>query len=88
MENNPDNQKRIISVPIFKKMMSREKLFDTNKCLADYMPNYDAIYSNAYKYISNNEELKKKKNLLRKILFSSRPPSQYILLPSLNKSMT
>ena len=89
MELSPINsykKKSNISVPIFNKMISRDKnnYLYKNIFLGDYFPNYDSIYSNANKYISINKELKKKKNKLRKIISCSNPPGEYLLLPSLN----
>ena len=54
--------------------------------MADYTPNYDAIYPSNYKHdINTNEKLKKKKYRLRKILGSYNIGEEYILLPVLNK---
>ena len=77
-----------ISVPIFNKMTSREKnrpLINKNINMADYSPNYDAIYPNQYKYFMKNDKIKKKKYKLRKILGSYNTKGEYVLLPSLNK---
>ena len=78
-----------ISVPLFSKMTSRAKNGFTkikNKNMADYTPNYDAIYPSNYKHdINTNEKLKKKKYRLRKILGSYNIGEEYILLPVLNK---
>ena len=87
----PDEQKGMkynISVPIFNKMTSREKnrpLINKNINMADYSPNYDAIYPNQYKYFMKNDKIKKKKYKLRKILGSYNTKGEYVLLPSLNK---
>ena len=84
---NPKKIKNYVSVPIFKKMISRDKNnYLYNHCyLADYFPNYNSIDSNAYRFININENLKNKKNKLRKIMTCSNPPSEYVLLPILNK---
>jgi hypothetical protein len=78
-----------ISVPLFSKMTSRAKNGFTkikNKNMADYTPNYDAIYPSNYKHdINTNENFKKKKYRLRKILGSYNIGEEYILLPVLNK---
>ena len=77
-----------ISVPIFSKMTSREKnrpLINKNQNMADYNPNYDAIYPNQYKYLCINDKVRKKKYKLRKILGSYDTKGEYVLLPSLNK---
>ena len=78
-----------ISVPIFNKMTSREKknrpLMKKNLNMADYNPNYDAIYPSQYKYFMKNDKIKKKKYKLRKILGSYNTKGEYVLLPSLNK---
>ena len=78
-----------ISVPHFNKMISRDKnncLIEKNKNMADYTPNYDAIYPSNYKHdIHKNDQLKKKKYKLRKILGSYNISEEYILLPILNK---
>ena len=87
----PDEQRGMkynISVPIFNKMTSREKnrpLINKNINMADYSPNYDAIYPNQYKYFMKNDKIKKKKYKLRKILGSYNTKGEYVLLPSLNK---
>ena len=92
IESTRLNKRKIknnISVPIFNKMLSRDKnnnSFFNNHCyLADYFPNYNSIDSNANKYIYINKDLKNKKNRLRKIMASSNPSSEYLLLPILNK---
>ena len=92
IESSPLNHKRIknhISVPIFKKMISRDRInnsfFNNHRYLADYFPNYNSIDSNANKYIYINKDLKNKKNKLRKIMSSSNTSGEYILLPILNK---
>ena len=90
MEISSPNPKRIknnISVPIFNKMLSRDKFnyLHNHYYLADYTPNYDAIYSNAYKYKFIDIRLKNKKNKLRKIISCSNPGEEYLLLPVLNK---
>ena len=87
---NPDKKKSIISIPNFSKMISREKnsYLGNKSNLADYFPNYNAIYPNANKFMSFNKDLKEKKNKLRKIISSSNPPKYYLLLPSLNKSIS
>ena len=84
---NPEKLKKNISVPNFNKMISRDTIFYLNhqNYLPDYSPNYDSIYSNANKYKYIDEELKYKKNKLRKIITSSNPPGEYLLLPILNK---
>ena len=77
-----------ISVPIFDKMTSREKnrpILNKHQNMADYNPNYDAIYPNQYKYFNKNEKIRKKKYKLRKILGSYNTKGEYVLLPSLNK---
>ena len=75
-----------ISVPIFDKMTSRQKKIPLkNKNMADYNPNYDAIYPNSHKYIFVNDKMKKKKYKLRKILGSYNTKGEYVLLPMLNK---
>ena len=77
-----------ISVPIFSKMTSREKnrpIINKNQNMADYNPNYDAIYPNQYKYLIINDKVRKKKYKLRKILGSYDTKGEYVLLPSLNK---
>ena len=76
-----------ISVPIFSKMTSREKNrpIMKNQNMADYNPNYDAIYPNQYKYLIINDKIRKKKYKLRKILGSYDTKGEYVLLPSLNK---
>ena len=75
-----------ISVPIFDKMTSRQKKIPLkNKNMADYNPNYDAIYPNSHKYIFVNYKMKKKKYKLRKILGSYNTKGEYVLLPMLNK---
>ena len=77
-----------ISVPIFSKMTSREKnrpIINKNQNMADYNPNYDAIYPNQYKYLNINDKVRKKKYKLRKILGSYDTKGEYVLLPSLNK---
>ena len=77
-----------ISVPVFNKMTSREKnypLIDKNKNMADYDPNYDAIYPTNYKYNIIDEKMKKKRYKLRKILGSYNTAGEYLLLPILNK---
>jgi len=83
---NSYKKKSNISVPIFHKMISRDKnnYLNKNIFLGDYFPNYDSIYSNANKYTYINKELKNKKNKLRKIISCSNPPGEYLLLPSLN----
>ena len=76
-----------ISVPIFNKMISRDKnnYLYNHLFLADYEPNYNSIDSDANKYKYIDVELKNKKNKLRKIMASSNPPGEYLLLPILNK---
>ena len=76
-----------ISVPIFNKMISRDKnnYLYNHLFLADYEPNYNSIDSDANKYKYIDVELKNKKNKLRKIMTSSNPPGEYLLLPILNK---
>ena len=77
-----------ISVPLFNKMTSRKKniyLIEKNKNMADYNPNYDAIFPSNYKHDTNiNDKMKKKKYKLRKILGSYNINEQYMLLPVLN----
>ena len=88
MKLNHNKMRYNISVPIFNKMTSREKIYplvDKNKNMADYDPNYDAILPSNYKFNSFNEKMKKKKFKLRKILGSFHPNGEYILLPILNK---
>mgnify|MGYP006873129014 CR=1 FL=1 len=84
---NPNKLTNNISSPSFKKMIGRDK--DSNlysqRYLMDYSPNYNYIYSNANKNVSFNQKLKNKKIKLRKIMSSSNPPSEYLLLPILNK---
>lgn len=84
---NPEKLKKNISVPIFNKMISRDTIYYLNNqnCSPDYSPNYDAIDSNANKYKYIDKKLKNKKNKLRKIIASSNPPVEYLLLPILNK---
>ena len=85
---NQIKMKYNISVPVFNKMTSREKnypLIDKNKNMADYDPNYDAIYPTNYKYNIIDEKMKKKRYKLRKILGSYNTAGEYLLLPILNK---
>ena len=85
---NPNKAKNIISIPNFKKMLSRDKYsyINNESYFGNYFPNYDSIYSNVYKYLKNNQGYRNKKNKLRKILGKSNPPSEYLLLPILNKN--
>lgn len=74
-----------ISVPNFRKMISREKK-NLNKPLEhvrDYSPNYNAIYCDKKNLPIINTELKRKKNLLRKILVNYRPRAEYLITPKL-----
>ena len=89
INNNKKKLRKNISAPNFRKMTGREGKFlfnNVSSCL-NYSPNYNAIFGNSgvidYKPI--NRELKLKKNLLRKIINNTNPPSEYLLLPSLNK---
>ena len=84
---NPNKLQKNISSPIFKKMIGRDKnsYLNSQRYMMDYSPNYNSIYSNANKNISVNQNLKNKKIKLRKIISSSNPPTEYLLLPSLNK---
>ncbi len=75
-----------ISVPNFRKMISREKK-NLNKPLEharDYTPNYNAIYCDKTNLPIVNTELKRKKNLLRKILVNYHPRAEYLITPKLN----
>ena len=88
MKLNQNKMRYNISVPLFNKMTSREKVYplvDKNKNMADYYPNYDAILPSNYKFNGINEKMKKKKYKLRKILGSYNPNEEYVLLPILNK---
>lgn len=75
-------------VPNFKKMTSRNNSYissDTNtKNMAEYLPDNDTISSNNQKILDFNFNLIRKKLKLRKIISTSNPPSQYLLLPILN----
>ena len=84
---NPNKLKNNIPSPIFKKMIGRDKnnYLYRHKYMMDYSPNYNYIYSNANKSIKVNQNLKNKKIRLRKIMSSSNPPSEYLLLPILNQ---
>ena len=76
---------RKISVPNFRKMISREKK-QINKPLEhvrDYFPNYNAIYCDKTNLPLVNTELKRKKNLLRKILVNYHPRAEYLITPKL-----
>ena len=84
---NPEKVKKNVSVPDFNKMISRDEnnyIFNRERYLADYLPNYDSIYSNANKFIDINKDLYEKKVKLRKIISCSNPPTEYLLLPILN----
>lgn len=84
---NPNKLKNNIPSPIFKKMIGRDKksYLYSHKYMMDYSPNYNYIYSNANKSVSINQNLKNKKIKLRKIMSSSNPPTEYLLLPILNQ---
>ena len=84
---NPNKLKNNISSPIFKKMIGRDKnsYIFSHRYMMEYSPNYNYIYSNANKSISVDQNLKNKKIKLRKIMSSSNPPSEYLLLPILNQ---
>ena len=85
---NPVKLRYSISVPEFNKMTSREKIYppiEKNKNMADYNPNYNAIFPNNYRFNRINEKMKKKRYKLRKILGSYNTSGEYVLLPILNK---
>ena len=89
----PHKLTRNMSVPIFKKMTSREGNNKKSKelpHLIDYHPNYEVIFPKRLKvsFEKNNYELKKmKKHLLRKLCGSFSTPSSYIVVTELNQNL-
>ena len=75
-----------ISVPNFKKMISREKNVIKRRidAIRNYSPNYSSIYCDKILLPEINEDLKKKKNLLRKSLVNYNISSEYQVITKLN----
>ena len=77
--------KKNILVPDFKRMISREKknIHNQIESARDYSPNYNYIFCE--KNLPDiNVDLKRKKNLLRKILVNYNIRGEYLLIPKLN----
>ena len=86
----PQSIVKKISVPNFKKMLSREKKTITPKQIdayIDYHPNYNAIFCDGNRSVKNKEskEIIRKKLLLRKIWRSFQTSIKYIVVPEMNK---
>ena len=75
-----------ISVPNFKKMISREKNIIKKRidAMRNYSPNYSSIYCDKILLPEINEDLKKKKNLLRKSSVNYNISSEYQVITKLN----
>ena len=86
----PKKAKRKVTVPNFKKMMSRDySPHKSNKqlpCLMNYTPNYNAIYCNKLILHKCKKDLKleRKKRILKKIWGSFDVSKEYIVVPSMN----
>lgn len=85
---DPNKMSRNISVPNFKKMISR---FDNNSKtsqqlpnLINYSPNYNAIYHNNLGYKKENQDLCRKKAMIKKLWGSFVVPTEYLVVPSMN----
>ena len=85
---DPNKMSRNISVPNFKKMISR---FDKNSKtsqklpnLINYSPNYNAIYHNNLGYRKENQDLCRKKAMIKKLWGSFVVPTEYLVVPSMN----
>ena len=79
---------RNISAPNFKKMTSREKEPRFNPRLPQiisYSPNYDFVLPNNTGYKKIDQEMEKKKYLIKKLWGSFDVPSEYIVVPSINE---
>ena len=87
---DPKKMKRKITVPNFKKMMSRDysphKYNKQLPCLMNYTPNYNAIYCNKLILQKCKKDLKleRKKQILKKIWGSFDVSKEYIVVPSMN----
>lgn len=75
-----------ISIPNFKKMLPREKNVISKRidAIKNYSPNYSSIYCDKILLPEINEDLKKKKNLLRKSLVNYNIGAEYEVITKLN----
>ena len=86
----PIKVKKKVSVPNFKKMLSRNKSVLNNglgrvESLVDYTPNYKAVHYNSMGYNKGDINLYHKKILVKRIWTSFNASSEYVVVPKLNE---
>ena len=85
----PIKVKKKVSVPNFKKMLSRNKsvfnVLGRIESLVDYTPNYKAVHYNAMGYNKGDINLYHKKVLVKRIWTSFDASAEYVVVPKLNE---
>lgn len=85
----PIKVKKKVSVPNFKKMLSRNKsvfnVLGRVESIMDYTPNYKAVHYNSMGYNKGDINLYNKKVLVKRIWTSFDASAEYVVVPKLNE---